>query len=485
MTIPVLMVVIYFLATIVISLVYARRQKELKTYFVAAGSMPIVMVAALLFGEIIAGAGTVGNAGTAFRIGLSSVWANWGMSIGCILFVIFVSKFFYTMGVVKGCMSVPEAYSHLFDERSRIVMMCNVAIVYFIFFSTQAPAAASIIAPLLGTNYLVTVWAFTAVFIAITIFGGIQGVAAMNILNTVVMFGGMIIVAVQSVSSLGGLTELQASVPPTFFSVAQPDFWTVFAQGAGTAIGFVASSNVATACFSANSLHTAKRGIVVAAVIVLPFALIPAVIGICASVALPGIPANMAIYLMANHLGPAFGGLISMAILAAIMDSAGILLIVTTTLTQDLFKPYIFPRASDKQQLLFSRLVAIPLAILGTWLGMNADSILSQLLGGLQIRSVVGIVLLVALAWPRVTKDAAFYSMLAGGVVAAFWHFAGNPLGIQPLWPGAGVCLLILIPMTLLSKEKISPGYQMYLDAQAQLSEMETGAPTPAQGEDE
>jgi len=79
----------------------------------------------------------------------------------------------------------------------------------------------------------------------------------------------------------------------------------------------------------------------------------------------------------------------------------------------------------------------------------------------------------VALAWPRVTKDAAFYSMLAGGIVAAFWHFAGNPFGVQPLWPGAGVCLLILIPMTLLSKEKVSPGYRMYLEAQAQLKAME------------
>ena len=49
------------------------------------------------------------------------------------------------------------------------------------------------------------------------------------------------------------------------------------------------------------------------------------------------------------------------------------------------------------------------------------------------------------------------------------WHFTGNPYGIQPMWPGAIVCLLIMIPMTLLSKEKVSPGYNMYKETLAQL----------------
>ncbi len=56
------------------------------------------------------------------------------------------------------------------------------------------------------------------------------------------------------------------------------------------------------------------------------------------------------------------------------------------------------------------------------------------MLGAFQIRSVVGVVLLAALAWPRVNNRAAFWSMMGGGIVAAGWFFAGNPFGIAPLW---------------------------------------------------
>ena len=461
--IPVVIVVAYIAATIVIGMLYVRRQKNTKTYFVAGRAMPAIMVGALLFGESVAGAGTVGSAATAFKIGLTSVWANWGLAIGCVVFLIFVSKFIYTMGVMKGCMSVPEVFRQFFDTRCRLVMLINIAVVYFIFFSIQAPAAASILSPLLGSPLVPTIIVFAALFVGLAIFGGIQGVAAMNILNSVIMIGGMAIVMFKSVAYVGGFSELYASVPRSYFSVMQPDAWTASAQGLGAAIGCIGSAVLAGAVFSAKSLKSAYKGILSGSVII-PFALIPAVIGIAASVAIPDAPANSALYLMAQKLGPVYSGLISMAVLAAIMDSAGMLLIVTTTLTRDLYKPYFNPNATDKQMMTFARVMAVIIGITGTWFGMGASSILGTLLGAFQIRSIVGLVLLVAALWPRVTKEAAFWSMLVGGVLAAFWFFAGNPFGMQPLWPGAAVTLIILIVMSKLSKDAISPGYAMYME---------------------
>ena len=101
----------------------------------------------------------------------------------------------------------------------------------------------------------------------------------------------------------------------------------------------------------------------------------------------------------------------------------------------------------------------------------DGQTILNQMLGAFQIRSVVGVVLLAALAWPRVNSRAAFWSMMGGGIVAAGWFFAGNPFGIAPLWPATAVCLIILIPITLSSKEKISDGYRRYMEAQEALPE--------------
>lgn len=55
--------------------------------------------------------------------------------------------------------------------------------------------------------------------------------------------------------------------------------------------------------------------------------------------------------------------------------------------------------------------------------------------------------------------------MLCGGAVAAVWFFAGSPFSVAPLWPGAAVCLAVLIPLTLANRDKVSDGYAKYSEA--------------------
>jgi SSS family solute:Na+ symporter len=466
------MLISYIVITTAAGVVFQKRKQNTQTYFVAEQSLSTVVIVALLFSEIIAGAGTIGNAASAFKGGLSSVWANWGMSIGCVAFACLVLKFYRAMGAVKGAMSVPEAYYHLFDGRCRIVMVVNVVIVYIILFSTQATAAAAILSPILGINETAVAWAVTAVFIAITVMGGMKGIANMNVVHSVMMYLGMLTVAILAIHRAGGIPALKSSLPPTYFSITQPNLQTVAGQALGTCISFFAASNVVSSSFSAKSLKTARRGIILAGITVAPFALLPALIGICAKVVIPDLAsANQSLFEMANLLGTVCAGLVSMAIIAAIWSTGpALLLIICASLNRDLYKHHINPHATDGQQIIFSRVMAGIVGIMGTAFGLGAKSILDQMLGAFQIRSVVGIVLVAALLWPKVTKDAAFWSMLAGGAVAAGWHFAGSPLGLQPLWPAAAACLVILIPMSLASKEKISAGHRMYRDAEEQMT---------------
>lgn len=71
-------------------------------------------------------------------------------------------------------------------------------------------------------------------------------------------------------------------------------------------------------------------------------------------------------------------------------------------------------------------------------------------------------VLVIAAYWKKVDKNSAFWSMLIGGIVAAVWHFAGQPFGIVPFWPGCGTGLVILVVMTALNGKKVSDDYARY-----------------------
>jgi SSS family solute:Na+ symporter len=472
MTLSLVVLIAYMVITTLIGMVYANRNKTSKEYFVAERSLSIPFIVALLFSEIIAGAGTIGNAAEAFKGGYSSVWANWGMFLGCLLFVFLTAKFFRAMGSVKGVMSVPEAYGCIFDQRSRIVILINVVVVYFILYSTQPVAAAAIISPMLNLDQTFLTWLISALFILITLTGGMKGISKMNMVHAFVMYFGMAMVSVMALRHVGGMDFLQKTLPQSYFTFTQPNVLSVFAQAVGTAVGFLASANVAGATFSANSLTTARSGILVAAVLIFPFALMPATVGMCAKAVMPDINPNAALFLMSIELGSIFGGLAATAIIAAIWSTGpALLLIICTTLTKDLFSAFIRPDATDREQIIFSKVMAIVIGIIATYFGMNAKSILGQMLGAFQIRSVVGIVLVLALYCTWINKDGAFYSMLVGGIVACIWHFAHNPFDVEPLWPAVTVTIVILVIFGLLNKEKESAGYRMYREAIKKLDE--------------
>ena len=64
--------------------------------------------------------------------------------------------------------------------------------------------------------------------------------------------------------------------------------------------------------------------------------------------------------------------------------------------------------------------------------------------------------------WKKVDKKSAFWAMLVGGLVAAVWHFAGQPFGIVPFWPGCGTGLIVLVVMTLCNGKEVSDDYALY-----------------------
>jgi len=455
----------YLVLTTLIGLYLFKTNKSIQEYFVAKRGLGIILVIPLLFAELIAGAGTIGNAAEAFKMGVSSVWANWGMVVGCLVFVFLVAKFYRVAGSKLGVMSVPEAYRILFDTKTRLVIMVILVVVYANIFALQPVAAASVLSPMFKIGPVLMAWIIGILFIVMTVTGGLRGLAWMNVVHSIVMFLCMGVAAWYSVDAVGGYGVLQAKLPETFFSFAQPDIWTVIAWCVGTAVSFFAAATVAGVCFGAQSLKKARIGIAIAGFLIIPFALMPALIGMSAKVAMPAIPANTALFAMSSSVGPWIGGLAAMAIIAAIFSTApALLLIIATTVTRDFFL-LIRKEASDKEQLRFSQIMAVVIGLFATYLGMQVSSILGQMLGAFQIRSVAGIVLVAALFWPRVTPNAAFWSTIIGGGVAFFWHLTGSPFGWAPLWPSLLTGVPVLVILTMISKDKVSPGYAKYAEA--------------------
>ena len=144
-----------------------------------------------------------------------------------------------------------------------------------------------------------------------------------------------------------------------------------------------------------------------------------------------------------------------MAIFAAVLSTGpAILLTLSTTIVRDFCVPLCRRPLSDREQLICSKFAVVGVALLSTVLSMNMKSILGQLLASFQIRSIIGIVLVISLYSKRITSNIAFWSILSGGAIASLWHFCGSPFGIAPLWVACAVCALFSVFSALSKTER-------------------------------
>ena len=466
------MVFLYMILTTAAGKAISRREDgSIQQFFVAKKGLGIGLTVALMFGEMVAGSSTVGNASSAFRFGLSSVWTNWGMVIGTLVFVFCTAKFYRRAGYV-GVMSVPEAFAFRFDQKVRMVVLIIILFVYGIIFSQQPIAAAALLSSMLGVSPVLLSWIMGITF-AYMALHGLRGLAGMNVVHALVMFLGMFLVGILAVWKAGGLEVMTAACPEHYFTVMYPDKATVAAQALGSAFSMILSSTVVNCCLGAQSLKVAKKGIAWSAFLVIPFALMPALIGIAGFVTMPGASAEGIIYTMAESIHPAFSGIVSMAVLAAILSTGpGLLLSLSATLTRDFYLLF-WPEASEEKQIWFSKITIVVIAVAFTGFGLTTSSILAQILGAFQIRSVAGVILILALGWKRISNQAAFWSMMIGGIIAGVWHFSGNPLGLQPFWAAVPISVLILVILTMREKEPVSKDYLKYEEKIRKISDKE------------
>ena len=238
-----IMVAVYLGLTCIISLINKNRQSSTRNTFVAKNGMSACTLIPLLFGELIAGAGTVGNASEAFTHGINAVWGNWGQAIGCMVFVVFASRFFYEAGR-KGAMSVAEAFEMRFNNRVRWAVTMVVLLAFLVIYSMQSVAVVSIVGPIIRSVADIndiTILIGCAVLFAVISLNGIKSVAGANVLHMAVIVVFLSVIAWANVRDAGGVENIYQQLLDTHFNLMYPDVPTVIAQVIGAAFAMISA----------------------------------------------------------------------------------------------------------------------------------------------------------------------------------------------------------------------------------------------------
>lgn len=392
-------------------------------YLLAGRGLPFWVIAPLLTGLAVGGASTIGVAERAYNSGIAAGWYNAAWAAGAILVGLFAAHRYRQMEVT----TLPELFERHYSTAGRVIGVIGQLLLQIVITSLQYVAGGAILSSLLPdvftfqSGMLVT----AAVFVGITLIGGFWAAGLTNIINVILIYFGVLLGAVLAIGKVGGLGELIRKIPTDHpgFDLGAIGWSLVFAWFLVMCTMAFSVQSVVQISFAAKNSASARKGFVLAGLIILPVGFISALIGLAATVLQPGIVPTEALPRTVLSLSPFVAGIVLAGLWAADVSTASALLIGSATLfVGDLIKRFWIPDLGEKGERFVSRISVLILSVLTYLLAASVRGILQTLLIGLTLTTAYTLVTLMTLFWPKICRRShATWTLLVAMTALALW----------------------------------------------------------------
>ena len=450
MSVQVFIILGYFILTVTVGVLSSRKSKRSAASFSGA-QMGVFAIVCASAGEWLGGTATTGVSEYGFAYGLSGAWYTIANGIGVMFLALCFAKLYRSLNSV----TVPGIIENFFGVKARTVSSVLLTVVMLAVGLSQMIAAGKLGQALLGLDFNVTVTVFAAVFIVYTLTGGMKSVAATNVIHLFVMYIGVITALILAIRQMGGwdsftsgISAVEAQTGGNYFSMTSIGMPKVSSWIIASLLGACTAQAGVQPVLAAKDIPTARKACVLAALVVAPFGLITAMIGMTARVmSYNGTLLNtsgqvvtdgkLALSTLMMNLPPLEGGLVLAAELAAILSTVSpIILASGTMLTKDLYQRLWKPDATDAQVLHMSRVTTALSGVVcavSAMLLVNASRVLDIVYSAYSLRGALFIVVLLGIFWKKASEPGACVGMLFTGVVVVVWVLVKSVTGSYPI----------------------------------------------------
>jgi SSS family solute:Na+ symporter len=455
--VPGIILLSYALITIGVANIVLKKKLGSDHFLVAARSLPLTLVVAIVLGDMVGGASTVGVTQRGYTNGIMSSLYSVALGIAFFAVASTMSARFRRLNAV----TIPEVVGRLFDAKTRMTAAIVISFAYFFIGITQIMAGGALLSPLLGIDIIYAEGIAALIFILIIIGGGLKSIALVNMIQVAVIFTGMIIALLASLklvgdgSITGGIMRLRTDLPAEYWSFSGgKNPLRISGEIIGTVFTFFAAQAAITGLFAAKDTKTAVQGTWIAGILIMPIGFCFALLGMCAKIhfgdALPfGLAAAPA--MMLEH-GPIVAGIALCGLFAAIMSTGPLNFLAPIQIfIRDIYTVYINKEATDKQLMFLNRFLAIILLLLGWGVAVTLQEILQVTYWAFAFRAGIAVILLSVtyLGSRLVSEDGAFGGLIAGVIMFAVWELLGTPFGLHVSIPSL---LTVFIATLTISK---------------------------------
>ncbi len=415
-----LIIILYSVGQIALGIWISRRVRGSSDFFVAGRQLGPGLLFATFLAANIGGGSTIGATGLGYRDGLAAWWWVGSAGIGSIVLAFWVGPRIRRIAAEHDLRTVGDFLEWRYDKRVRA------AIAALLWVGTVAILAGQLI----GIAWILTVvigipkvagCAIGAVVVTVYFgAGGLLSSAVVNVVQLSVKIVGFAIALPFVLGRVGGLPGLHGAI-------VDPAMWDPWRHGGSGWIyvamlvpNFVVSPGLLQKVYGARTDRVVRFGVGLNAVGLLGYALVPTLLGMAAQVLHPGLEnRELALPMIFMHDVPFWVGALGLAAVfsAEVSAADAVLFMLATSLSQDLYKRFLRPAATDRQVLSVARLASVAgggLAIVVAFLSKTIIDALSVFYTVIAVSLFVPVVAGLSLRRPRAIDALA---AIAGGVV--------------------------------------------------------------------
>ena len=396
------LLLVYSAALIGLGLAIARLVKGSKDFFVAGRRLNAPLIFATVLAANIGAGATVGAAGLAYRDGLSAWWWNGSAAIGSVFLAFYIGPRIWRAAKEHNLYTAGDYLERRYGPTVRAVVTSLIWLGTLSILAGQLIAGAAVLTVVADVPRTTGIVLSAAVMTVYFVAGGLLSSAWINSVQLVVLLGGFAVALPVVIASAGGLSQVLA---PASAPAGYGDMLRSTGPGSGWMLmfalvpAFIISPGLMQKAYGASSERAVRWGIGAQAVVLAMFAFIPALLGMAARATHPLItdPNIVLPTVLADQLPVALGALALAAVFSAEVSTCDALLfMLATSLSQDMYKRFLRPRASDAQLLFVARIASVAGAVGGVlfalWLPTVTDAlrIFYSLLGVSLLVPVVG-----------------------------------------------------------------------------------------------
>lgn len=450
MNLHLVILIAYSLAMIALGLIVARRVRGTSDFFVARRQLgPGLIFSTMLAANIGAGS-TVGATSLGYAGGVAAWWWVGSAALGSLGLAFWIGPAMRREAAAHDLRTVGDYLEYRYSPaiRGTVALLLWVGSIFIL--AGQLVAIGSILQAVAGIPAAIGCAIGGGVITIYFTAGGLQSSARVNVVQLAVKLGGFALAVPLVIRALGGwsaLGQVQSS---------DPAYWSPFRYGppglvylATVMPSFVISPGLLQKVFGAKDDRAVRLGVGLNALGLLLYAAVPAILGIAARGRFPDLksPTDALATILIFMLPPVVGAIGLAAVFSAeISASDAVMFMLSTSLSQDLYRRFINPRASDRQVLSMARISAIGVAVLGVALAIALGSVVDALRIFYTLLTVSFFVpILAGLYAPHASTLEAAASIGCGIVGVVVTQFATGGRGILGLTPdvvGVAVALL-------------------------------------------